>query len=286
MATRNIKVKMQQRSDTAANWKSKNPVLAAGEIGYDTTNKITKIGDGTSKWNELEYFAKQPKITLENSTWAEIAEIANAGRAPLVFNVGDEKKITLTTGDEITLVILGFNHDEYYDEVNDEDNTSPITFGMKHCLATRYPMNSTNTNTTGWENSQMRVSTMATLFNQLPADLRALIKPAYKYTSAGNKSTTIKSTKDKLFLLSDREVTGTDAATYSNEGEQYAYFKQDNSNERRIKGLDNGNGSACIWWLRSPTVDYVSYFRCVSSYGNVGYYYASTAYGVSFGFCI
>lgn len=284
MATRNIKVKMQQRSDTAANWKSKNPVLAAGEIGYDTTNKITKIGDGTSRWNELECFAKQPKITLENSTWAEIAEIAKSWRAPLVFNVGDEKKITLTTGEEITLVILGFNHDDWYDEEYDEDNTSPITFGMKHCLATRYPMNPTNTNNTGWENSQMRASTMATLFNQLPADLRSIIKPASKPTSAGNKSTTIKWTHDKLFLLSDKEVTGTEATTYSYEGTQYEYFKH--SNERRVKGLDNGNGSAYPWWLRSPSVGSVGDFRYVTSFGGVTGNGASGAFGVSFGFCI
>lgn len=285
MATKNVKVKMQQRLDTAANWKSKNPILATGEIGYDTTNKITKIGDGTTHWNDLEYFARQPKTTLENSTWAEINEIARAGRAPVVFNIGDEKTITLTTGEEITLVILGFNHDEYYDAENDEDNTSYITFGMKHCLATRYAMNSSNSNSGGWENSRMRTSTMATLYNQLPADLRALIKSAYKYTSAGGNTTTIKTTQDKLFLLSEVEVDGTTAATYCDEGSQYAYFKQDNTNERRIKGLDNGNGEAFWWWLRSPYVGGSSYFRSVN-YDGYGDYYASYAIGVSFGFCI
>ena len=286
MATKNVKVKMQQRLDTAANWKSKNPILAAGEIGYDTTNKITKIGDGSTRWNDLGYFAKQPKTTLENSTWAEIAELANSGRASVVFNVGDEKTITLTTGEEITLVILGFNHDEYYDEENDEDTSAGITFGMKHCLATRYAMNSSNTNNGGWENSQMRKNTMATLYNQLPAEVRTVIKPVYKYTSAGNKSTTINTTTDKLFLLSEVEVDGTTDATYKDEGYQYAYFKQDNTLDRRIKGLDNGNGEAYWWWLRSPNVSNTGNFRRVHGYGDVYYTKASYASGVSFGFCV
>ena len=45
MATRNITVTLKVRQDTAANWASKNSVLSAGEFGYDTTNKILKIGD-------------------------------------------------------------------------------------------------------------------------------------------------------------------------------------------------------------------------------------------------
>lgn len=42
-----------ERRDTAANWASANPVLASGEWGYDSTNKIAKIGDGTTAWNSL-----------------------------------------------------------------------------------------------------------------------------------------------------------------------------------------------------------------------------------------
>ena len=30
-----------------------NPVLAEGEPGFDTTNNILKIGDGTTNWNSL-----------------------------------------------------------------------------------------------------------------------------------------------------------------------------------------------------------------------------------------
>ena len=55
MATR-----MQQRRGTAAQWISTNsgngPILAAGEIGYESDTNKFKIGDGTNHWLSLDYF--------------------------------------------------------------------------------------------------------------------------------------------------------------------------------------------------------------------------------------
>lgn len=52
--------RMWQRRDTAANWTSKNPTLAAGEIGVQlgATSDETKfkIGDGATAWNSLAFF--------------------------------------------------------------------------------------------------------------------------------------------------------------------------------------------------------------------------------------
>jgi len=285
---------MKQRQGTASQWASKNPVLAAGEFGYDTTNDVVKIGDGKTAWLSLPSFRKK-KYDLDSLSWAEIAEIAKAGRAACVFNIGDEKTITLSTGEKITLVILGFFHDTYYDSEYDEDTSYTITFGMKNCLATRYQMNASNTNVGGWESSKMRTSVMPTLLSQLPADLQSVIKSVYKKTSAGNKSTTITTTNDKLFLLSEVEVNGTTATTYADEGEQYAYFKRnggyvqygnDGYYPNGIKALSNGDGDSCSWWLHSPIVTGTNSFRGVYYDGYVYNYYASSSCGVSFGFCV
>jgi len=51
MATR-----MQQRRGTAAQWTAANPVLGAGEIGFETDTGKFKIGDGTNQWGSLDYF--------------------------------------------------------------------------------------------------------------------------------------------------------------------------------------------------------------------------------------
>jgi hypothetical protein len=52
MATR-----MQQRRGTALQWSTSNPVLAAGEIGFETDTSKFKIGNGSSTWTALTYFA-------------------------------------------------------------------------------------------------------------------------------------------------------------------------------------------------------------------------------------
>ena len=47
--------RLQNRRDTAANWTSNNPTLAAGEIGLETDTAKYKMGDGTTAWNSLAY---------------------------------------------------------------------------------------------------------------------------------------------------------------------------------------------------------------------------------------
>ena len=49
MAVNNL---IKLRRGTASDWSS-NPTLAQGEPGFDTTNNILKIGDGTTAWNSL-----------------------------------------------------------------------------------------------------------------------------------------------------------------------------------------------------------------------------------------
>jgi hypothetical protein len=51
MATR-----MQQRRGTAAQWTSADPVLNAGEIGFESDTNKFKIGDGDNHWTDLNYF--------------------------------------------------------------------------------------------------------------------------------------------------------------------------------------------------------------------------------------
>lgn len=51
MATR-----MQQRRGTAAQWTSANPILNAGEMGWESDTNKFKIGDGTNHWADLDYF--------------------------------------------------------------------------------------------------------------------------------------------------------------------------------------------------------------------------------------
>ena len=47
--------KIQLRRDTAADWTSNNPTLAAGEFGWESDTNRFKIGDGSAAWNSLAY---------------------------------------------------------------------------------------------------------------------------------------------------------------------------------------------------------------------------------------
>jgi hypothetical protein len=44
------------RKGTAAAWASANPVLSAGEPGFETDTKKLKLGNGSTAWNSLPYF--------------------------------------------------------------------------------------------------------------------------------------------------------------------------------------------------------------------------------------
>lgn len=57
MATRMI-----QRRGTAAEWTAANPVLAAGEIGFETDTTKFKFGDGTTAWADIAYFASADQL--------------------------------------------------------------------------------------------------------------------------------------------------------------------------------------------------------------------------------
>lgn len=48
--------RMQQRRGTASQWTTSDPILAAGELGYETDTGFFKIGDGTNVWSDLSYF--------------------------------------------------------------------------------------------------------------------------------------------------------------------------------------------------------------------------------------
>jgi len=47
---------IQLRRDQSSTWTSVNPVLAAGEMGYEIDTKKMKMGDGSTPWNSLGYF--------------------------------------------------------------------------------------------------------------------------------------------------------------------------------------------------------------------------------------
>lgn len=49
-------VTIQFRRGTAAEWTAANPILFAGEVGFETDTLKLKVGNGTSNWSALSYY--------------------------------------------------------------------------------------------------------------------------------------------------------------------------------------------------------------------------------------
>lgn len=216
---------------------------------------------------------------LHALSWSQISYVSKNGLASTLFHIGDEKTLTVN-GVSYTAVIIGFDHDTPVNTATYGRDKAGITWQLKNCLKTTYPMNSSNTNNGGWTSCAMRTSTMATLLSQLASDLKNAIVKVKKLSSAGNQSTAINTTEDSLFLLSEVEIFGSTTYAKAGEGSQYEYYQSGNS---RVKTV---NGSASYWWERSPDGSDSTVFCSVNSNGNVNNSYAGDSFGVAFGFCV
>lgn len=211
---------------------------------------------------------------LNDTDWADIDICGRLGMAQQFFKVGDSKTVNIG-GTNYEVQIIGFNHD---DKVS--GGKAAYSFQLVDCLNQTQQMNTSNTNTGGWNGSAMR-GRMSTYKSQLPATLRNVIKTVKKKSGTGGGSSSgTQQTNDDLFLLSEIEIFGTTTYSVAGEGTQYEWYKAGNS---RIKKV---NGSANAWWERSPGSGNATIFCLVGSSGVANDYGAGTSYGVSFGFCV
>lgn len=211
---------------------------------------------------------------LNDTDWADIDICGRLGMAQQFFKVGDSKTVNIG-GTNYEVQIIGFNHD---DKVS--GGKAAYSFQLVDCLNQTQQMNTSNTNTGGWNGSAMR-GRMSTYKSQLPAALRNVIKTVKKKSGTGGGSSSgTQQTNDDLFLLSEIEIFGTTTYSVAGEGTQYEWYKAGNS---RIKKV---NGSAYYWWERSPCSGGTNNFCSVSSSDNASVDYAGNSRGVSFGFCV
>ena len=211
---------------------------------------------------------------LNDTDWADIDICGRLGMAQQFFKVGDSKTVNIG-GTNYEVQIIGFNHD---DKVS--GGKAAYSFQLVDCLNQTQQMNTSNTNTGGWNGSAMR-GRMSTYKSQLPAALRNVIKTVKKKSGTGGGSSSgTQQTNDDLFLLSEIEIFGTTTYSVAGEGTQYEWYKAGNS---RIKKV---NGSANVWWGRSPYSGDTYGFCNVNGSGNADSNGANSSCGVSFGFCV
>lgn len=244
---------------------------------------------------------KAPDVTAFAQAISNNSSITNETTAVYVDRGSVHRKISI--GDQITLPlngtnyafdVIGFNHDALTTSTAYGAATATgkagITFQMHDLFGTYLLMNDTSTNTGGWKSSKMRTSTMVTMKGYLPAAWQTAIKLVNKLSGVGGgASSGTEVVSDDCFLLAEGEIFGSGYGHgghgYSFDDEcanvmQYAYYKAGNS---KIK---NKNGSAYLWWERSPYSGGSYYFCLVDDSGGAGRGAASGARGVAFGFCV
>lgn len=241
--------------------------VAATLDGQSASGVVQVVGDYAASVEFIPAFA--------DATWAQIIEICQKRKVPEHWTVGSQNAMTIN-GASYLIDIIDKNHDAY----SDGSGYAPLTLQLHDGYATGYAMHSSGTNTVGWEGCKMRKTYLPAILAAMPAEVQAGIREVDKCTSAGNKSSAIEITADKLFLLSEVEIWGSNTYSFAGEGAQYAYYAAGNN---LVKQRD---GAAVYWWQRSPRSTTTNQFCMVGDTGNAMYNAANyDTPATTFAFC-
>ena len=103
-------VQIQLRRDTASNWTSANPTLAAGEFAVETDTDKYKIGDGSTAWTSLGY-SSLPSNAITTAGGVTITGTMTHGAdgtgADVRFNSGTAGDYAMWDASEEKLILEG-----------------------------------------------------------------------------------------------------------------------------------------------------------------------------------
>ena len=279
------------------------PYSTDGVYNYDAENRLLGEPDGV----KIVTFADGTDAEIEKMIEAHYAGKINIGD---YWAVGDKRIIHHNAMDatgvseshkanDYTYVIIGIEHDDLVTAINGKTKAA-ITIQTERMLyldtTTEYNssydtshecgyMNSSDTNSGGWEECARRTWCNNVYKECLPTYIQNMMKQVKKLTSAGNQSSVIKTSNDYTFLPSEIEVFGSTTHSSTGEGEQYQYFKNATANKYK-KPRYNGNYVSGWWWERSPSSDNSTYFCYVGKGGGAYCNFASNAGGVAPCLCI
>ena len=129
-----------------------------------------------------------------------------------------------------------------------------------------------SSNTNNYANSTIHSYLNSTFLAMFDSNIQKAIKQVkLPYRKGSGTSTTVTSGSNglsaKIFLLSATETSFSFSYMPSGEGAELAYFKGCADNSSDSKRVAYLNGSATVWWLRSPDCYGFYYALCVGSNG-------------------
>lgn len=142
-----------------------------------------------------------------------------------------------------------------------------------------------SSNTNDYANSTIHSYLNSTFLNLFESNIKNAIKQVkLPYRKGSGTSTTVTSGSNglsaKIFLLSATETSFSFSSMPSGEGAELAYFKGCADNSSDSKRVAYLNGSATLWWLRSPFCYYFYDALCVDSSGDWDVDYCSHSCGI------
>ena len=142
-----------------------------------------------------------------------------------------------------------------------------------------------SSNTNDYANSTIHSYLNSTFLAMFDSNIQKAIKQVkLPYRKGSGTSTTVTSGSNglsaKIFLLSATETSFSFSYMPSGEGAELAYFKGCADNSSDSKRVAYLNGSATVWWLRSPHGNNFNNALCVSSNGDWGLSDCSSSFGI------
>lgn len=258
------------------------------KIGVNNPELYEFIGwdpDPKAITGDMDCYAQYTFLGYINDDWATIAANVENGTYSTVYSTGKLKELTLTYSDGTTetldVEIVGFDHDD----LADGTGKAAISWIVKEVPTSTHSMNSSVTNVGGWDSSAMRSYVGNTIYNALPDEVKSMIKPVIKKTTAGGMSTDIIESVDNLWIPSIVELNSSyasDDAAYASEGEPYDVYTDTAS----LQKCKSDSAVTSNYWTRSAVTTYKYGFWCVYNTGEVSSSGADSSMGVAFGFCI
>ena len=237
--------------------------MSAEEKAYQEAMK-TVVNKDAKDWTLDEQKAAATDIAKNGTSSVVYA------KAKAAMDAGTKFSTKLTNGQTLEYKIIGINHDD----LADGSGKAGLTF-LTSSTTIRSRMNAINTNTGGWEKSELRQKmNSGEIWKLMPSDLQSKVKSVTKLTNNVNgtdKNAAVTATSDKLFLLSYSEIVATPYSGWSNylwignEGTQYEAFKG------KVTNNYSGNESLKIgnaWWERSVFPNYSGTFLFAGTGGD------------------
>lgn len=255
---------------------SYNPIkdgyLFTGWVPALTT--VTGNASYTASWEE--------SLTFAASSWATIAAKSADGTASQAWKVGDKKTIPYN-GEELSLVIAGFNHDDLADGTG-KAGISIVFDSLPSSLYYWDTVKSTGGyySRTYLQNEYIQ-NNLNNILNNFPAELRAVIKPVTKEVCDGSTSGNSETTLDQsVWFLSLNEMgyvpSSIAAKSIPTLGSKYAYFTKFTSETDTIKQGACTNQTT-HYWTRSENHPGQRQVYIVYKSGNSGTLYGNSITG-------